>query len=147
MKRTPARSAVVVDTPSPLRQNPSHNMRVRLAVVRRFSETFAGVAAERQNLIAYLRVSSEAQDTQLQRDALVAAGCVKFFEDKISSRKAERPGLAAALEYLRSGDTLAVWKLDRLGRSVREVLTLADELYERGIGVRILTGTLAGSYT
>jgi len=111
------------------------------------SETFAGVAAERQNLIAYLRVSSEAQDTQLQRDALVAAGCVKFFEDKISSRKAERPGLAAALEYLRSGDTLAVWKLDRLGRSVREVLTLADELYERGIGVRILTGTLAGSYT
>ena len=105
------------------------------------------MAAERQNLIAYLRVSSEAQDTQLQRDALVAAGCVKFFEDKISSRKAERPGLAAALEYLRSGDTLAVWKLDRLGRSVREVLTLADELYERGIGERILTGTLAGSYT
>jgi DNA invertase Pin-like site-specific DNA recombinase len=105
------------------------------------------VAAERQNLIAYLRVSSEAQDTQLQRDALVAAGCVKFFEDKISSRKAERPGLAAALEYLRSGDTLAVWKLDRLGRSVKEVLTLADDLHERGIGLRILTGRLAGTYT
>lgn len=71
----------------------------------------------------------------------------QFFEDKISSRKTDRPGLAAALEYLRSGDTLAVWKLDRLGRSVKEVLTLADELYERGIGLRILTGTLAGSYT
>ncbi len=57
---------------------------------------------------------------------------MKFFEDKIASRKTDRPGLAAALEYLRSGDTLAVWKLDRLGRSVKEVLTLADELYERG---------------
>lgn len=98
------------------------------------------------NLIAYLRVSSEAQDTQLQRDALTEAGCGKFFEDKISSRKANRPGLAAALEYLRPGDVLAVWKLDRLGRSVKEVLTLADELHNRGIGLRILTGTLAGTY-
>ena len=71
------------------------------------------------------------------------AGCVKFFEDKISSRKADRPGLAAALEYLRRGDTLVVWKLDRLGRSVKEVPTIADELYEHGIGLRILTGTLA----
>jgi DNA invertase Pin-like site-specific DNA recombinase len=51
------------------------------------------------------------------------------------------------MKYLRSGDTLAVWKLDRLGRSVKEVLTLADELNERGIGLRILTGTLAGTYT
>jgi DNA invertase Pin-like site-specific DNA recombinase len=105
------------------------------------------VAAEHQDLIAYLRVSSEAQDTQLQRDALTEAGGVKFFEDKISSRQTDRPGLAAALQYLRSGDTLAVWKLDRLGRSVKEVLTLADELHERGIALRILTGTLAGSYT
>ncbi len=105
------------------------------------------MSAEHQNLIAYLGVSSEAQDTQLQRGALAEAGCVKFFEDKLSSRKTDRPGLAAALEYLRSGDTLAVWKLDRLGRSVKEVLTLADELYEHGIGLRILTGTLAGSYT
>ena len=105
------------------------------------------MASVHQNLIAYLRVSSEAQDTQLQRDALGEAGCMKFFQDKISSRKTDRPGLAAALEYLRSGDTLAVWKLDRLGRSVKEVLTLADELHERGIGLRILTGTLAGSYT
>ena len=100
-----------------------------------------------RDLIAYLRVSSEAQDTQLQRDALGEAGCVKFFQDKISSRKADRPGLAAALEYLRRGDTLVVWKLDRLGRSVKDVLTIADELYEHGIGLRILTGTLAGTYT
>ena len=51
------------------------------------------------------------------------------------------------MEYLRRGDTLVVWKLDRLGRSVKEVLIIADELHERGIGVRILTGTLAGTYT
>jgi DNA invertase Pin-like site-specific DNA recombinase len=105
------------------------------------------MATEHQNLIAYLRVSSETQDTQLQRDALTEAGCGKFFEDKISSRKTDRPGLAAAMEYLRSGDTLAVWKLDRLGRSVKDVLTIADELHERGIGLQILTGTLAGAYS
>src|SRR5664280_1017631 len=61
--------------------------------------------------------------------------------------KADRPGLAAALEYLRRGDTLVVWKLDRLGRSVKEALTIADELHEHRIGLRILTGTLAGTYT
>lgn len=97
-------------------------------------------------LIGYLRVSSEAPDTQLQRDALTEAGAIKFFEDKISSRKTDRPGLAAALEYLRCGDVLAVWKLDRFGRSVKEILTLADELHDRGVGLRILTGTLAGTY-
>ena len=103
------------------------------------------MATGHRDLIAYLRVSSEAQDTQLQRDALGEAGCVKFFQDKISSRKADRPGLAAALAYLRRGDTLMVWKLDRLGRSVKEVLTIADELHEHRIGLRILTGTLAGT--
>src|SRR5664280_3681319 len=66
-------------------------------------------------------------------------------QDLQSQGRAARAGRRAGVP--RSGDTLAVWKLDRLGRSVREVLTLADELYERGIGVRILTGTLAGSYT
>ncbi len=105
------------------------------------------MAPDRSNLIAYLRVSSEAQDTQLQRDALSAAGCAKFFEDKLSSRETDRPGLSAALDYLRAGDTLAVWKLDRLGRSVKEILTLADELHEQEIGLRILTGTLAGTYS
>ena len=59
----------------------------------------------------------------------------------------ERPGLTAALGYLRPGDTLVVWKLDRLGRSVKEVLTIADDLHARGIGVRILTAKLAGSYS
>jgi DNA invertase Pin-like site-specific DNA recombinase len=97
--------------------------------------------------VAYARVSTEDQDTRLQREALREADYVKLFEDKISSRKADRPGLTAALDYLRPGDELAVWKLDRLGRSVKEVLTLADELHERGIGLRILTGHLAGTYT
>ena len=61
--------------------------------------------------------------------------------------EADRPGLAAALDYLRPGDTLAVWKLDRLGRSVKDVLIIADDLHERGIGLRILTGKLSGSYS
>ncbi len=64
------------------------------------------VASGHLNLIGYLRVSSEAQDTQLQRDALTEAGAMKFFEDKISSRKTDRPGLAAALEYLRFNGTV-----------------------------------------
>ncbi len=93
-----------------------------------------------------LHLGEAAQDTQLQRDALGDAGATKFFQDKFSSRRAERPGLAAALDYLRGSDVLMVWKLDRLGRSVKEVLTIADELYERGVGLRVLTGTLAGTY-
>ena len=77
------------------------------------------------------------------------AGCGRIYTEKISTRKAttERPGLTAALDYLRPGDTLVVWKLDRLGRSVKEVLTIADDLHARGIGVRILTGKLSGSYS
>jgi DNA invertase Pin-like site-specific DNA recombinase len=102
-----------------------------------------------QRLIGLARVSTDAQDAQLQRDALEAAGCARGFEEKVSTRKvaADRPGLAAILDYLRPGDTLVVWKLDRLGRSVKEVLTIADDLHERGIGVRILTGKLSGTYT
>jgi DNA invertase Pin-like site-specific DNA recombinase len=105
-------------------------------------------AAER-NLIGLARVSTDAQDAQLQQDALAETGCARIYVEKVSTRKAaaERPGLTAALDYLRSGDTLVVWKLDRLGRSVKDVLTIADDLHERGIGVRILTGKLAGSYS
>lgn len=63
-----------------------------------------------------------------------------MFEDKISTRRTNWAGLAGALDYLRLGDTLCVWKLDRLGRSVKQILTIADDLHERGIGLRILTG-------
>ena len=102
-----------------------------------------------RNLIGLARVSTDAQDAKLQQDALALAGCGRVYVEKISTRKtaAERPGLAAALDYLRPGDTLCVWKLDRLGRSVKEVLTIADDLHARGIGVRILTGKLSGSYS
>ena len=88
-------------------------------------------------------------DVQLQDDALAEAGCGRIYTEKISTRKAtaDRPGLSAALDYLRAGDTLVVWKLDRLGRSVKDVLTIADDLHERGVGVRILTGKLSGTYS
>lgn len=111
-------------------------------------ETLGGMArTRRSSTVGYARVSSVPQHTQLQRDALAQADCIRVFEDKISSRVKDRPGLAKALDFLRAGDTLCVWKLDRLGRSVKEVLTLADDLHERGIGLRILTGRLAGTYT
>src|SRR5664279_4835068 len=111
-------------------------------------ETISNMArTKRSSLVGYARVSSIPQHTRLQRDALAEVDCVRVFEDKISSRTKNRPGLLAALDYLRGGDTLCVWKLDRLGRSVKEVLTLADDLHERGIGLRILTGRLAGTYT
>jgi DNA invertase Pin-like site-specific DNA recombinase len=100
-----------------------------------------------QNLVGLARVSTEGQDAQLQRDALTEAGCGRIFEEKVSTRKTDRPGLAAALDYVRPGDTLCVWKLDRLGRSVKDVLIIADDLHERGIGVRILTGKLSGTYS
>jgi DNA invertase Pin-like site-specific DNA recombinase len=73
----------------------------------------------------------------------------RVYLEKVSTRKAamEHPGLIAAPDYLRPGDTIVVWKLDWLGRSVKEVLTIADDLHAHGIGVRILTGKLAGSYS
>jgi len=98
-------------------------------------------------LIGLARVSTDEQDLQLQLDALNAAGCLRVFEEKVSTRKTDRPGLTAALNYLRPGDTLVVWKLDRLGRSVKDVLIIADDLHEKGIGIRILTGRLSGVYT
>lgn len=99
------------------------------------------------HLIGYARVSTNAQDAQLQRDALTEAGCSRTFEDKASGKDADRAGLMAALDYARTGDTLCVWKLDRLGRSTKDVLTIAEDLHARGISLRILTGTLAGSYS
>jgi len=68
--------------------------------------------------IGYARVSTQDQDVALQRDALTAAECERIFEDQASGARTDRPGLAAALSYVRSGDVLVVWKLDRLGRSL-----------------------------
>ena len=73
------------------------------------------------------------------------AGCSRIFDEKIPARKTRRPGLAAALHYLRPGDTMCVWKRDRLGRSVKDLLIIADDLHEQGTGLRVLTGKLAGA--
>ncbi|MEZ0442580.1 recombinase family protein [Escherichia coli] len=86
-------------------------------------------------LIGYVRVSTNDQNTDLQRNALNCAGCELIFEDKISGTKSERPGLKKLLRTLSAGDTLVVWKLDRLGRSMRHLVILVEELRERGVGL------------
>jgi DNA invertase Pin-like site-specific DNA recombinase len=78
--------------------------------------------------IGYARVSTRDQNLDLQRDALQKAGCDKIYKDTISGTKSQRPGLDQALDNLREGDTLVLWKLDRLGRSVKDVLDFAGGL-------------------
>lgn len=93
-------------------------------------------------LFGYMRVSTTDQSTDLQRDALIAAGVEirNLYLDKASGKTDDRPGLKACLRALREGDTLIVWKLDRLGRSLRHLVATVQELIERGIGFRVLTG-------
>ena len=93
-------------------------------------------------LIGYVRVSTNDQNTDLQRNVLNCAGCELIFEDKISGTKSERPGLKKLLRTLSAGDTLVVWKLDRLGRSMRHLVVLVEELRERGINFRSLTDSI-----
>lgn len=76
-------------------------------------------------LIGYARVSTADQDLTLQREALERAGCEKLFTDKASGARVDRPGLAEALVFARGGDTLVIWKLDRLGRSISGLIALA----------------------
>ena len=91
-------------------------------------------------LIGYARVSTNDQDVALQLDALREAGVARVFEDRgVSGAKSERPGLTDALAYLREGDTLVVWKLDRLGRSMTHLLATVSDLEAKGIGFRSLT--------
>jgi DNA invertase Pin-like site-specific DNA recombinase len=89
--------------------------------------------------IGYARVSTADQDFALQRDALAAADCDHVFEDRASGAKADRPGLAQALSYVRRGDVLVVWKLDRLGRSMSHLITTVSKLEGRGVGLRSMT--------
>lgn len=89
-------------------------------------------------LIGYARVSTEEQSLDLQRDALRACDCTRIYEDKASGTKTARPGLTRALEQLREGDTLVVWRLDRLGRSLKDLIVRAEELNERGVGLKSL---------
>ncbi|VXB82970.1 DNA-invertase hin [Exiguobacterium sp. 8H] len=98
--------------------------------------------------IGYARVSTAEQKLDAQLDELNRAGCTRIFQEKASSVK-RRSELAACLDYLREGDTLVVWKLDRLGRTTRQLLALVDDLKERGVHLHILTlgvdtGTAAG---
>jgi DNA invertase Pin-like site-specific DNA recombinase len=93
-------------------------------------------------LIGYARVSTQDQNLELQRKALLDAGCEKIFDDKLSGSRSDRPGLTQALEFLRDGDTLVVWKLDRLGRSVKHLVDLVGELHEQGIQFRSLTDSI-----
>ena len=92
------------------------------------------------SLVGYARVSTHDQDPALQQDALRQAGCARLFEDSgVSGAKADRPGLAAALSYVRDGDVLVVWKLDRLGRSMTHLVETVAALEARGVGLRSLT--------
>jgi DNA invertase Pin-like site-specific DNA recombinase len=95
-------------------------------------------------LIGYMRVSKAdgSQTVDLQRDALLAAGIdsARLYEDHASGRRDDRPGLVACLKALRDGDTLVVWKLDRLGRNLHHLVTTVHDLTARGVGLKVLTG-------
>ena len=95
-------------------------------------------------LIGYMRVSKAdgSQTTDLQRDALIAAGVAAdhLYDDRASGKLDARPGLDAALKALREGDTLVVWKLDRLGRNLRHLVNTVHDLEKRGIGFKVLSG-------
>ncbi len=89
-------------------------------------------------LIGYARVSTTEQNLDLQKDALTAIGCKRIFTDTASGARAERPGLTSALEQCRAGDTLVVWRLDRLGRSLPHLVETVRELLDRGVGFKSL---------
>ena len=90
-------------------------------------------------LIGYARVSTSQQDTDLQLAALKEAGCEKVFEETASGAKADQPELRRCLEYLREGDVLVTWKLDRLARSLKQLVDIVHDLGERKVGFRCLT--------
>jgi DNA invertase Pin-like site-specific DNA recombinase len=93
-------------------------------------------------LVGYARVSTLDQKPTLQIDALKAAGCTRIFIEKASGAQRERPELSAALDYIREGDTLVVWKLDRLARSMRQLIETVEDLQSRGIELRSLTESI-----
>jgi DNA invertase Pin-like site-specific DNA recombinase len=90
-------------------------------------------------MIGYARVSTGAQDLTMQTSALTKAGCEQVFTDMVSGAKADRPGLTKALDIARAGDTLVIWKLDRLGRSIHGLIALAADLSARRVDFRSLT--------
>ena len=89
--------------------------------------------------VGYARVSTKEQNLHLQEDALKEAGCEEIYTDIASGSKSQRPGLDKALEFIRAGDTLVVWKLDRLGRSLPHLLKIITGLKDKGISFKSLT--------
>ncbi len=89
-------------------------------------------------LIGYARVSTDDQNLDLQHDALKNAGCEKFYDDHITGSKINRPGLEAAIEYAREGDVIVVWRLDRLSRSLKDLIEMVALLDEKKIGLKSL---------
>ena len=102
----------------------------------------AGEITSKPMLLGYARVSTVDQNLALQRDALTEAGCTKIFTEQMSGAVTDRPALHDALEFARSGDTLIVWKLDRLARSMKQLIETVETLRLRGIGFRSLTEAL-----
>ena|ERR1051325_3660271 len=90
-------------------------------------------------VIGYVRVSTGDQDFNLQRDALVSVGASQIFQDTGNGAIDKRPGLTEALSHLREGDCLVVWRLDRLGRSIRSLIALVEELNSRGVHTSVRT--------
>src|SRR5579859_7251317 len=93
-------------------------------------------------LIGYARVSTQDQTLHLQQDALEKIGCAKMFTDTISGATTDRHGFDEALHYVRAGDTLVVWRLDRLGRSLKHLIEVVSDLENRGIGFKSLTESI-----
>jgi DNA invertase Pin-like site-specific DNA recombinase len=98
-------------------------------------------------LVGYARVSTFEQNLNLQKDALKAAGCDKIFEDQVSGAVSVRPGMDRAMKFLRGGDTLVVWRLDRLGRSLKHLIEVVDRLEERRIGFKSLQETIDTTFS
>ena len=93
-------------------------------------------------LVGYARVSTQEQSTNLQLDALAKAGCTRVFSESASGAQRDRPELARAIDYMRPGDTLVVWKLDRLARSLKQLIETVESLEGKGIGFRSLTESI-----
>lgn len=93
-------------------------------------------------LIGYARVSTDDQNLDLQKDALVKAGCEKIYEEKKSGSQIQREELTRVLDLLRKGDTLVVWRLDRLGRTLKHLIEIINQLENRGIGFKSLTESI-----
>lgn len=97
--------------------------------------------------IGYARVSTADQDPQLQLDALAAEGCLKVYQDTATGTKADRPAWNACLDDLRPGDTLIIWKVDRLGRNLGDLIDIVTTLAEREVGVKSLTNGIIDTTT